>query len=987
MTSLRLFGAKPRIRIDRNEILISNALSGSIREELLIMNEGSGRLYGSVRSEVPWIIVLNNTLDTTFIQRIPLEIRCDKAPMNSEAWITIISTGGINRVKIILRSSPVQVSSLILDERNFQFCNCSPDEKISFHLTIRNGGKGFLSGTVTSLSEWIEIPCKGIWTRDIQKIPINVDVRLSPMVRHPIGRMLVRTNGGEETVEVSIHRSLQKGPSVILDPPTLRINWRVKGVIEENINIRNTGTGILRGTIPSKYKWISIFPSIFSVETTLKCTVRVDTRILPPSAPASVTLDVITNAGRYTLDIEIIRARTPEPPVSGIRVSVRRSGKYRPRSRITVMDENHIPLILISSGKSGGEGEIWYVEGDDTVCVKLFHPHRISSDLEEKLKFMQLNPFLTPPDTDLCWPKGRVSDQGMDGRFLGYIMKRLDTESYKPAHLWYDSGDMDELFGFKATSRLASLVNSIHKSGHCIGDLRENNLFVSRTGEVCLIDTDSFQISSSDSSRIWFCKVGTGEYLPPEILDGSFNLQEINRLYADRFALAVLIFKFLMKGVHPYQAKGSLIDDAPSTTDKILRGYFAFEGKTIGLTPPGYAPSYERLPPDIRALFHESFVRGHGNPKARPDAGRWMTVLGGGQIKNNGKIKKPPVNIVAKGLEDSFNDRGLYYDKEGICVTLLTVAVKIHYGKIWDIDRKNFQLLIPSDNLNLTDLYNDAPVFLPPSVLYPVSMVKRGDKRHEASGFIIPLLDTTRYVHWHIASDPQSRRKRWGETFTFRHRMAACLNFISSLLSVLRSGFIPYSLSSRSVFVGPDSSVRIIAIPGGIYGEYKDRELLENTRILFTQMLMDGYHPDKIFSKSHNKKTDHSPSPEIIPFPLNYFLSGISDLTYSSIDEVLTGLYKRTEWALYSLKQCKNDSNHWYTIMPGWCPWCTPYGLFNKLLMTRKVIPLTFVNSFLLLSEPDDGHMCPTHEKSKIIILSGFVVSPVIYLSGSLNPL
>jgi hypothetical protein len=444
-----LSGARPKIRIDRNEILISHGQSVPIREELIIMNEGSGRLYGSVRSEVPWVIVLNDILDTTFIQRIPLEIRCDIAPLNSETWITIISTGGINRVKIIFRSSLIQASALILDERNFQFCNCNPDEKISFHLTVRNGGKGFLSGTVSSLSEWIEIPGKGIWTRDIQKIPININIRLSPKVRHPIGRVLVRTNGGEETVEVSIHRSLQKGPAATLDPASLRIQWRVKGVIEENIIIRNTGTGILRGTIPSKYRWITVIPSIFSVETTLKCIVRVDTRLLPPSAPASVTLDVITNSGRYTLDIEIIRARIPEPPVPGVRVPARRSGKHRSRSRITVIDEKHRPLILISSGKAGGEGEIWYVEGDDTVCVKLFHPHRISSDLEEKLKFMELNPVLTPPGTGLCWPRGRVSDQGSDERFLGYIMNRLDPDSFSPAHLWYDSVDMADVLDLR----------------------------------------------------------------------------------------------------------------------------------------------------------------------------------------------------------------------------------------------------------------------------------------------------------------------------------------------------------------------------------------------------------------------------------------------------------------------------------------------------------------------------------------------------------
>ena len=144
-------GSEPKIRVDRTEILVSPLTSGPVREELVIMNEGQGRLYGSIRSDASWVTVLDTNLDTPFIQRINLEIRPDKASSGGEAWVHILSTGGIARVKIEIQRSPVPVSTLQMDERVFQFCGITKDETISFSLTVRKSGAGFLSGTAVPI--------------------------------------------------------------------------------------------------------------------------------------------------------------------------------------------------------------------------------------------------------------------------------------------------------------------------------------------------------------------------------------------------------------------------------------------------------------------------------------------------------------------------------------------------------------------------------------------------------------------------------------------------------------------------------------------------------------------------------------------------------------------------------------------------------------------------------------------------------------------
>jgi hypothetical protein len=119
-------------------------------------------------------------------------------------------------------------------------------------------------------------------------------------------------------------------------------------------------------------------------------------------------------------------------------------------------------------------------------------------------------------------------------------------------------------------------------------------------------------------------------------------------------------------------------------------------------------------------------------------------------------------------------------------------------------------------------------------------------------------------------------------------------------------------------------------------------------------MLMNGYHPDQVFGKSDKRDPGSSPSPDIIPSTIRYFIIDRAVSTGSSIVESLDLLYKRTEWALYSLKQCKTDPDHWYPVIPGWCPWCTPYGPFSKLLMTRRIDALAIIRSPLLLSEPEE---------------------------------
>jgi DNA-binding helix-hairpin-helix protein with protein kinase domain len=158
--------------------------------------------------------------------------------------------------------------------------------------------------------------------------------------------------------------------------------------------------------------------------------------------------------------------------------------------------------------------------------------------------------------------------------------------------------------------------------------LRESNILVSPNALIAFVDCDSFQVKDSINGRVFYTRVGTGEFLPPELHSVDFRDGDHDRLYSDRFALAILIFKFLMLGVHPYQAKGPIMDNTPSIEGKIRKGIYPYAGSK-GVLPPDYAPPYEIIPLPLRRLFHRCFVQGHLEPSVRPAAKEWMDTLQG----------------------------------------------------------------------------------------------------------------------------------------------------------------------------------------------------------------------------------------------------------------------------------------------------------------------------------------------------------------------
>lgn len=305
----------------------------------------------------------------------------------------------------------------------------------------------------------------------------------------------------------------------------------------------------------------------------------------------------------------------------------------------TLYDERGRAIELGDAGRRGGEGTVHRIRGDAGRVAKIYHQGRLTSELHTKLRVMLEQP---PNDAksatkhrSIAWVDGLVFADRSATDLRGFTMPFVDTDEFRQAHSYYDVSDRTRTFGGDFTWRhllfaahnLASAVSAVHAAGHRVGDLRETNLLVAPSALVTLIDCDSFQIRDRRSSTVYPTRVATGDYLPPELHGVDFGKQHADRYHADLFALAVLVFRFLMLGVHPFQARGPGVDDAPTTEAKIRRGVFAFAGRAKGAEPPEYAPPWGILPGALQRLFVRAFVDGHGAPAARPVASEWVSVL------------------------------------------------------------------------------------------------------------------------------------------------------------------------------------------------------------------------------------------------------------------------------------------------------------------------------------------------------------------------
>lgn len=238
----------------------------------------------------------------------------------------------------------------------------------------------------------------------------------------------------------------------------------------------------------------------------------------------------------------------------------------------------------------------------------------------------------------LAWPQELIYDS--NGSVCGFLMPLVEptwsiNNLFFPERRGKLRTDANASIGWhnlhEIARNLAIVVDACHKSGYVIGDLNNSNVRVYPDGQVCLIDTDSFQVvdRSQHPPIVHHCEVVFLDYASPELL-GTDLSQFDRKPENDCHALATLIFMLLQDGVHPFAAMTST--DPPRDPVQLMQARcFPYDSSRNDQSVKPYptAPSFGRLHSRLRELFVQAFTEGLDNPQRRPSAETWHKALGG----------------------------------------------------------------------------------------------------------------------------------------------------------------------------------------------------------------------------------------------------------------------------------------------------------------------------------------------------------------------
>ncbi len=277
---------------------------------------------------------------------------------------------------------------------------------------------------------------------------------------------------------------------------------------------------------------------------------------------------------------------------------------------------------------SGGEGAVYEVIGRPGLVAKIYHENKRSQKRYEKLSAMVSIPANTLPEC--AWPQELLFQ---DGAFCGFVMDRVTGIGNLVDFFVYENRSAYSWDRYIiAALNIAAAVNNIHDAGLIIGDLKPDNIIIDPSvGRVRFVDTDSYQVTGRDGT-LYPCMVATPEYIPPELQNINFEANTdtafFNRM-TDNFSLAVIIFKVLMNGVHPF-ACFSPKRSVNNLEINIRNGwspYFSETDLDRELRVTLRSPDMTVLSPELRELFRQAFVDGRLKPELRPDASSWFHAL------------------------------------------------------------------------------------------------------------------------------------------------------------------------------------------------------------------------------------------------------------------------------------------------------------------------------------------------------------------------
>lgn len=281
--------------------------------------------------------------------------------------------------------------------------------------------------------------------------------------------------------------------------------------------------------------------------------------------------------------------------------------------------------------KGGAAGKIYRDVNHPKFVAKIFHDRTKSHTNRQKLEAMLHNrPNIPPIEYDgkmyvqIAWPEAVLEDD--DGFCVGYLMPLINMdEAVSLDHLMQKAVrkklGLSESYSNRlyAAYNVASMVAALHKCGHYIVDLKPANVSVYKENMlVAMFDCDGFSIKGEKGR--YPAEFVSEEYIYPEGMRQ--NCEDMGE-EQDKFALAVIIFKLLNNGIHPFSGTPRKNTEMLTIQTRIEQYHYAY-----GLWPDSYqAPNpysiHHFFDKKTLELFDRAFLKG----QKRPTAKEWQAHL------------------------------------------------------------------------------------------------------------------------------------------------------------------------------------------------------------------------------------------------------------------------------------------------------------------------------------------------------------------------
>jgi DNA-binding helix-hairpin-helix protein with protein kinase domain len=273
----------------------------------------------------------------------------------------------------------------------------------------------------------------------------------------------------------------------------------------------------------------------------------------------------------------------------------------------------------------GGEGEVYTLPDRPDLLAKCYHSSILQQRgelLRTKIKAMVEVKRYFKSSAWVCWPLLEIFNDRDE--WIGFVMKRANgVQMSRLAHAMAYKKAFPNLDRVSILNYLLSFlarVRSLHDAGVLIGDYNLNNIVcATNSDEVSLIDCDSYQMKVN--GRFYPCPVGSPDMTPLEHHDVDFS-RVVRTESSEIFSVAIVLFKCLMLGRHPYDVVGG--EDPVSN---MKHGRFAYGKGNTGIPEGPWYNIWSHMPYMVKNLFINTFTSGARNQSDRINIDEWLNAL------------------------------------------------------------------------------------------------------------------------------------------------------------------------------------------------------------------------------------------------------------------------------------------------------------------------------------------------------------------------